>query len=151
MVSEWLVRPLESADAAAARALVAAQFSGTRYAERLSELLDMALASSNHEYESHVAADATTGAVMGFVVFGAVAGASGVCRIHGLVSEDEAVLRSLIVAARREQRLAICEVADDAPNRSAMRALAACEFADEGGVPDYFDDGVALRLFVRRQ
>jgi hypothetical protein len=48
------------------------------------------------------------------------------------------------------ERLAVCELPDDAPWRASAAALVAGGYREEGRVPDYVCDGLALRLLVWR-
>ena len=148
-MSEVRVRALVAADAEASRALVTTQFAGTPYFDWIMEQLNGVLAQSDPEREGLVAVSGTDARVIGLVLFGAVAGATGVARIHALVGDAPAALRALIAATLGDARMSVCELADDAPHRAAADALLARGFVEEGRVADFFRDGVALRLLTR--
>ena len=69
---------------------------------------------------------------------------------------DARALEELLATAGRDMvsggptRMIICELRDDGQCASASAHLLASGFVEEGRVPDYFADGVALRILVRR-
>ena len=151
---ELVLRALMPNDAGAARALVSAQFAGTRYQPRALELLDSALEFQDPEYMAVLAFDEHESRLVGLVLFGTVAGAHGVAKVHGIVSRELEVAVALLDAIRRAsehsgERMIVCEIPDDAPFAIAVQALEATGFTEEGRVPDFVREGVALRLLVR--
>jgi hypothetical protein len=88
------------------------------------------------------------------VLFGTVAGARSVVKVHGVVAHEPATAIALLDAVRQAsersgERMILCELPEDAPFAVASEALEASGFAEEGRVPDFVRDGVALRLLVR--
>jgi hypothetical protein len=149
-VSELSVRALHPDDAGAARALVSRQFSGTRYAARLLEQLEIAVGGGEPEYCAMVAI-APDAAVRGVALFGDVAGAQKVVKLHLLAGDEFHVLHALAMAVRdANARMVVCELADDAAFHVAAAALRDVGFAEEGRVADFVSDGVALLVFVSR-
>jgi hypothetical protein len=148
------LRALMPDDAGAARALVSAQFAGTRYRARALELLQSALRFDDPEHMGLLAfADGGT-QLVGLVLFGTVAGARSVVKVHGVVARERDTAVALLDAVRQAsehsgERMIVSELPDDAPFALASEALEASGFAEEGRVPDFVRDGVALRLFVR--
>jgi hypothetical protein len=141
-------------DADATRAFVAAQFSNPRYRARALEVLGCALAFEDPEYMALLAVDGEPERLVGIAVFGTVAGAHAVVKLHGVITSDGAAARALVDAVHRAsehsgERMIVCELPDDPPFATAVAALEADGFTEEGRVPDFVRDGVALRLFVR--
>lgn len=68
---------------------------------------------------------------------------------------DMPALEALLATAGRGAasngltRMIICELPDDARCASALARLLASGFVEEGRVPDYYADGVALCILVR--
>jgi hypothetical protein len=152
-VSEIIVRTLHSDDARSASSLIDARFAGTRYRDRMHELLESALRFEDDEHLGLVGADDGAAGVCALALHGAIAGAHGVMRLHALVgdgsSSDAAVLRALLTASAHE-RMLVCELPDDAPFEHVARALTRSGFIEEGRVDDLVADGVSMRLLVRR-
>jgi hypothetical protein len=151
---ELELRALMPDDAGGARALVSGQFAGTRYRVRALELLESALRFDDPEYMALLAFDKAGQQLVGLTLFGTVAGARSVVKIHGVVAREVETAVALIDAVREAsehsgERMIVCELPDDAPFAVASEALTASGFAEEGRVPDFVRDGVALRLFVR--
>jgi hypothetical protein len=149
------LRALMPDDAGAARAFVARQLGGTRYEARTLEQLDAALSFEDPEYMAVLAFASATARVRGLMLFGTVAGASGVVKLHIMLGEDAPVREALAAAIRdvaedSGERLIVAELADDEPFRDAMLALEQGGFVEEGRVADFVSDGVALRLYVWR-
>ena len=152
---ELELRALMPEDAGAARAFVAEQFSSTRYAPRILEQLDAALQFDDPEYMALLACAEPDARPVGLVLFGTVAGARAVVKVHAIVSGDPRAADALLDAvyqasAESGERMIVCELPDDTPFASTARALAANGYAEEGRVADFVCDGVALRLLVRR-
>jgi len=152
----WLTaRALETADLASARALVAAHFAGTLYEARILEQLEIAARGDDPECRGIVALAPDEQRVRGFVLLGAVAGAEGVWKVHFLISPERNVLTTLADVARQEcrradQRMLVCELADDAPFDVTGQVLHELGFEEAGRVADYFREGVALVVLTRR-
>jgi hypothetical protein len=148
------LRALMPHDAGAARALVSEQFAGTRYRARALELLESALRFDDPEHMALLAFAEGGERLVGLTLFGTVAGAHAVVKIHGVVARERETAVALVDAVRQAsehsgERMIVCELPDDAPFAVASEALEASGFAEEGRVPDFVRDGVALRLFVR--
>lgn len=147
------LRPLMPDDAAAARAFVSAQFTNERYRARALEVLASALEFEDPEYMALLALDDAEH-IVGVALFGTVAGARSVVKLHGVIAPERAVAEALVDAVRRAsehsgERMIVTEVPDDAPFATTAAALEAGGFVEEGRVPDFVRDGVALRLMVR--
>jgi hypothetical protein len=147
------LRALMPDDADAARALVSGQFENARYRARALEVLDAALQFEDPEYIAILALDESD-RLVGIAVFGTVAGARSVVKLHGVITSSEAPARALVEAVRHAsehsgERMIVCELPDDAPFATAIAALEADGFIEEGRVPDFVREGVALRLLVR--
>jgi hypothetical protein len=142
-------------DAGAARALVQRQFGGTRYLSRLAEQLETALQFEDPEYMGLLALDERDDTLLALAMLGTVAGASQCVKLHALIGFDEGAMSTLTagiaqVCESSGERLALCELPDDAPWASTTGVLLANGFREEGRVPDYVRDGLALRLLVWR-
>ncbi len=142
-------------DAGAARARVAAHLHGTRYEARLLEQLETALCFEDPEYVGLLAASPDEPTVHALALFGEVAGARSVTKLHALVGEDADALALLVdallsIADRSGERMILAEMPEDTLFDVAASRLQAAGFALEGIVPDLVSDGVGLRLFVRR-
>ena len=148
------LRALMPDDAGAARALVSGQFAATPYAARALELLESALRFDDPEYMALLAFAGDGKQLVGLVLFGTVAGARSVVKVHGVVARERdtaiALLNAVLTASEHSgERMIVSELPDDTPFTIASEALEASGFAEEGRVPDFVRDGVALRLFVR--
>jgi len=98
------------------------------------------------------------GTVAALALFGAVAGAAGVRKLHAAVlapsvsSDDvgQRIIRAVLEEARDEgARLIVAELPDD-PAMGQVRALLASEgFEEEARIPDFCRDGVSLTLLRR--
>ena len=150
-------RPLRPDDAVAARALVYAALGVTPYVDRVVELLDQAARGGDPEARALVIE--RDGTIAGLVIFGLVAGTSGAARLHALVlnrgvSADDVGGRltsaAATAAAAGGARLLIAEVPDDPALGQVPAVLLRNGFREEGRVPDFFRDGVAL-TFLRRE
>jgi len=141
-------------DAAAVRAFISAQFGNERYRARALEVLASALEFEDPEFMALLALDESTQHIVGVALFGTVAGARSVVKLHGIIAPDRGVAESLVEAVRRAsehsgERMIVTEVPDDAAFATTTAALEARGFVEEGRVPDFVRDGVALRLLVR--
>jgi hypothetical protein len=154
-VVEIELRPLMPEDADAARAAVLAALAGTRYEMRVLEQLDVALSFEDPEYIAFLAWEPESDNLLGLVLFGTVAGAQQVTRLHALLGDDEGIRAALAdvvrsVATDSGERMVVAEVPDDAPFRDAIVALSESGFEEEGRVDDFVCDGVSLLFLVWR-
>jgi hypothetical protein len=154
-VDEIELRPLMPEDAGDVRALVVARLSGTRYEARALEQAGVALSFEDPEYMALLAAAPESGHLVGLVMFGAVAGAQRVTKLHVLLGDDAGTCAALAtavrtVAADSGERMLVMEVPDDAPFRDAVMALRESGFAEEGHVDDFVAESVGLRFLVWR-
>ena len=150
------MRALEPADADAARALVTAALGSSRHASRVFEQLDVAITGADAECVALVLAEHDESPTSGVVLFGPVAGANGVIRIHALVGVDHDAMVMLVDGLMlqrqvRAARMVVCEIADDPSCAMAASVLFACAFTRDGRIEDFFADGVSLDLLVRRR
>lgn len=141
-------------DADTTRAFVSGQLANPRYRARALEVLDAALRFEDPEYMALLALDGDPQRLVGIAVFGTVAGAHAVVKLHGVITSEPAAARALVDAVRQAsehsgERMIVCELPDDDAFATATAALLASGFTEEGRVPDFVRDGVALRLFVR--
>lgn len=148
-----VLRPLMPDDVGDARICISAQFAGTRYEVRALEQLDIALQFDDPEYMALLASSGDDVALRGLVLFGTVAGARGVVKVHVLVGRGVETAVALLGAVRATsehsgERMIVCELPDDTPLTEAADALDASGFVEAGRVPDFVTDGVALRLLV---
>ena len=155
-MSAGRVRALEPADGDEARAIVHRDLGGSRHASRVLEQLDVAICGTNAEYSALVLAARDHSPLRGVVLFGPVAGASGVMKIHSLVGVDRDAMVALVDGLMLDPqasaaRMFVSELADDQACAPAAAALLACAFTREGRVEDFFADGVNLDLLVRRR
>jgi hypothetical protein len=146
-------RLAESCDGA--RYVVVARLAGTRYESRVLEQLDIALSFEDPEYMALLAAEPDSGPLVGLVMFGAVAGAQRVTKLHVLIGDDAGICAALAsavrtVAADSGERMVVTELADDPVFRDPIGALRETGFDEEGHVEDFVRDGVGLRILVWR-
>ena len=149
------VRALDAPDAASARVVVREQFGETQYCATILEQLDVVMTHRNSEYAGLVVTDSVRSNVLGVLLFGPLAGTSGVVKIHALVGADVEVMMALLdsllaASAERADRMIVCEVADEVPYASVSDALIGRAFTREGRVEDYVRDGIALDILVWR-
>lgn len=149
-----VLRPLMPDDVGDARTCISAQFAGTRYEDRALEQLDIALQFDDPEYMALLASRGEEKALRGLVLFGTVAGARGVVKVHVLVARERETAVALLEAVRATsehsgERMIVCELPDDTPLMTAADALVASGFVEVGRVADFVTDGVAMRLLVR--
>lgn len=146
-------RPLSPDDHVPARVLLMAALGVTPYIDRALEVLQ--LAERGHDEEHRALVIARDGTAAGLALFGAVAGAAGVRKLHTVVvapsvsfSDVGARMIAAIVgeSRRRGDRLLVAELPDDAVMGQTRALLSATGFLEEGRVPGYFRDGVALTL-----
>lgn len=152
-----LLRPLAPPDLDAALEILREVVSGSPHGEELGAVLHRAAMAPSDEARGIVGVQGD--AVVGVVVYGEFAGASGASRVH-LVAIAEPVrgvgigtalmARAIEELRSRGARLVLAEVPDDPEVLGDYWAfLAACGFREEARVPDHVRDGVAL-AFLRR-
>jgi hypothetical protein len=146
-MTEANVRALRLAEATAARALVSIQFGGTPYEARFLEQLELASKGDDPECRALVAGDEPCAVVL----FGTVAGATSVMKLHALAGNDRSALLALARAVRAtDVRLIVCELADDAVFAVTGQILRELGFEEAGRVADFFRDGVDLVVLTWR-
>ena len=144
-------------DRAAMRARVEHDLAGTPYATVGEYFLRLASDGADNESRAIVAEHA--GEVVGFVLFGEVAGAIGTGRVHFVSVTASARLHAIGLGlceaavadlASKGTRLLVAEIPDE-PLLSPGRALLArCGFAETARVADYFRDRTDLVVLLRR-
>jgi hypothetical protein len=146
---------LEPADAEPARALVQATLGATPYAERVVELLADA---ERGDPETRALLVERDGTVAALALYGPVAGAKGTWKVDALLMaervEPRETGRSLIDAVTATvrhagARLLVAELPADPVLGKTLSLLRASGFRQEGRIPDFFRQDVAL-LFLRR-
>jgi hypothetical protein len=149
-------RALAPADGEVARALIGAVIGATAYAARAHEVLDEAFGG---DPQWRTLGTRRVDRFEALAVFGPVAGANGAWRMPVLIFSSPVVQRAIadplidamVQIARREgARMLIAELPADAVIGISLTALRANGFRQEGKIPDYYRDGVAL-LFLRRE
>ncbi|HEY7235820.1 MAG TPA: hypothetical protein VH539_16815 [Gemmatimonadaceae bacterium] len=151
-------RPLSPDDHVAARVLLMGALGVTPYIDRALEVLQLAERGAGRDDEHRALVIARDGTVAALALFGAVAGAAGVKRLHAAVlapsvsasDVGERIVRAVLDEARQEgARLVVAEMPDD-PVMGQIRALlTSVGFEEEARVPDFYRDGVALTLLRR--
>jgi len=117
--------------------------------------LDTALA-GDEEHQGLVVVDDASGDVRGLLVYGEVAGAADVFKVHLLAGLAVTEFVELLDAMTRVRdvarwRMLVCEMGEDADGGTAGEALRLCAFSKEACIPDLFAPGVALNVLVRRR
>ncbi len=150
------LRSLAAPDATAARALADAVLGGAPFAEGMLASLDEALRSDSDEYRAVGADDGN--ALLGFVVFGEIAGALGAGRIYFVAVEATARRRGIATALMeaacthlqsRGSRFAVIELLEEPPLASGLSLAHRTGFREEARVSEYVRDGVGLILLRR--
>jgi len=151
-------RPLSRDDHAAARVLLMGALGVTPYIDRAMEVLQRAERGGSQDDEHRALVIARDGTVAALALFGVVAGASGVMKLHMVVLapsvsvEDVGarMIGAVVDTARTHgMRLLVAELPDD-PSMGTMRALLTANgFEQEARVPDYIREGIALTLLRR--
>lgn len=151
-------RALSRDDHVAARVLLMGALGVTPYVDRAMEVLQHAERGGGHDEENRALVIARDGTVAALALFGTVAGATGVMKVHAVVlapsvtpdDVGERIIGAVVEEARTGgARLIIAELPDD-PVLGQMRALLTSNgFEEEARVPDYFRDGVALTVLRR--
>jgi ribosomal protein S18 acetylase RimI-like enzyme len=151
------LQPLGAGQGGAARALARTELAGTPYGEGPLETLERVLGTGGDD-EARSLVAVRGGELVGLVVYGLVAGAQGAGRLHLVLVTASARLAgvglSLCDAAaealRRDgARLVVAEVPDDAATAAGRELLRRAGFREEGRIPDFHRDGVALLLLRR--
>lgn len=148
-------RPLHPGDEEAVRALVYGALGVTPYVDRVMELLE---AAERGDPESSALVVERDGTVAALALFGIVAGARDVWKLHTVLLAPRIEPRevgSAIVDAvlervgARQARQLVAELPEDPAYGNTLALLRARQFEQEGRIPDFYRDGVAL-LFLRR-
>ena len=148
-------RPVTASDAEAARALVLGALGATPYVDHTVQLLADAIGSGAETSGMIVERDGTVAAL---ALFGPVAG-SVAWKLDTVLVAPDVQLREIgrdlldaVAESVREagSRLLIAEMPADPAVGRTITLLRANRFRQEGRIPDFFRDGVAL-LFLRRE
>jgi ribosomal protein S18 acetylase RimI-like enzyme len=144
------------ADRPAMRSLVEHDVAGTPYATVVSYFLRLASEGGTRESRAIVAERA--GEIVGFALFGEVAGAIQMGRMHFVSVTASARLHAVGVGlceaavadlTASGARLVIAEVPDESLLSPGRALLARCGFTEVARVADYYRDGVDL-IVLRR-
>ena len=128
----------------------------TPYIDRALEVLQ--LAERGHDDEHRALVIERDGTVAALALFGSVAGALGASKLHATVvapsvslgDVGERLVRAVLDEARRNaSRFIVAELPDDPALGQTRSLLLATGFDEEGRVPDFYRDGVALTLLRR--
>jgi len=151
-------RVLSPDDHVAARVLLMGALGVTPYIDRAMEVLQLAERGSGHDEEHRALVIERDGTVAALALFGAVAGAVGVRKLHAAVlapsvsaaDVGQRIVRAVLDDARDEGALRMVPGLPDDPAIGQVRALLASEgFEEEARVPDFYRDGVGLTLSRR--
>jgi GNAT superfamily N-acetyltransferase len=146
-------RALSVDDHVPARVLLMGTLGVTPYIDRAMDVLQRAERGRDVEHRALVIA--RDGTVAALALFGAVAGAVGVTKLHAVIVAPSVsvtdvgrrIVTAVIDAARREGgRVIIAELPDDPAIGQVRALLTVVGFEEEARVPDYFRDGIALSL-----
>jgi hypothetical protein len=149
-------RPITVSDGEGIRALVHASLGVTPYVDRVIELVVMAERGDPDVQSLVIERDGTVAAMS---LFGPVAGAQGTWKLHALLLAERveprkvggAVVEAVVAAVRAAgARLLTAELPGDPALGKVLSLLRASGFKQEGRIPDFFRDEVAL-LFLRRE
>ena len=149
-------RAIAPDDHVGARVLLMGALGITPYVDRAMEVLERAERGPDGEHRALVIA--RDGTVAAMALFGNVAGAFGVLRIHAIVvapgvGQDVGarLLDAVAATARTEEaRMLVVELPDDPAVGSTRALLTAAGFYEEARVADFYRDGVALS-FLRQE
>ena len=149
-------RALSPDDHVAARVLLMGALGVTPYIDRAMEVLQ--LAERGHDHEHRALVIARDGTVAALALYGAVAGALGVNKLHAAVVAPSVsvadvghrLVSAILDEARSEgARLVVAEMPDDPAIGQVRALLASVGFEEEARVPDFYRAGVALTLLRR--
>ena len=144
------------ADGEGVRALVLSSLGVTPYVDRMMELVAMAERGDSEVRSLVIERDGTVAALS---LFGPVAGAQGTWKLHALLLAERveprkvggAIVDAVVAAVRADgARLIMAELPGDPAIGKVLSLLRASGFRQEGRIPDFFRDDVAL-LFLRRE
>jgi ribosomal protein S18 acetylase RimI-like enzyme len=150
-------RPLRAGDVPVMRRLLSSELGGTPYGDALVPVFELAMEGSSRE--SRVLVATAGDEVVGFILYGLVAGASGAGRLHGVAVTAAARLSGiatrLVDAAVAElsalgARMVIAELANDPVHAPGLALLRRSQFVEEARIADYYRDGVD-QLVLRRE
>lgn len=148
-------RPIAPSDAEGVRALVLASLGVTPYVDRELELVALAERGDPEVRSLIVERDATVAAL---ALFGPVAGAQDTWKLYSLLLAERVDPRAMgrvmvdaVIDAVKKGggRLLVAELPADPAVGKVLSLLRANGFSQEGRIPDFFRDDVAL-LFLRR-
>lgn len=148
-------RPLSPGDEEPVRALVLGVLGVTPYVDRTLELLATA---ERGDPETRALIMERDGTVAAMALFGPVSGTEGAWQLStiltaaGITTLDVGrILLDAVVSRIRDAggRFLLAELPADPAIGSSLTLLRKCGFRQEGRIPDFFRDGVAL-LFLRR-
>jgi GNAT superfamily N-acetyltransferase len=149
-------RALSPDDHVPARVLLMGALGVTPYIDRAMEVLQ--LAERGHDHEHRALVIARDGTVAALALYGAVAGALGVSKLHAAVvapsvsvaDVGQRLVSAILDEARSEgARLVVAEMPDDPAIGQVRALLASVGFEEEARVPDFYRAGVALTLLRR--
>jgi len=150
------IRPATDADGPALRGLIELDVGAMPYAAIPTYFLGLAFEGRSTESRAVVAERG--GEILGFALFGEIAGAIGAGRLHFISVTAAARLRAIgarlceaAVADLRSHgaRLVIAEVPAHPALASGLALLARSGFAETARVADYYKDGIDLVLLQR--
>ena len=148
-------RPMAPGDASGVRALVLASLGVTPYIDREMELVALAERGDPEVRSLVIERDGTVAAL---ALFGPVAGAQDTWKLYSLLIAERvdprhvggALVDAVVSSVSAERgRLLIAELPADPAIGKTLSLLRAKGFRQEGRIPDFFRDEVAL-LFLRR-
>lgn len=149
-------RGLESGDAEAVRAIIWSALGVTPYVDEVMALL---AAAERSDRESRVQLVERDGTVASIAFYGPVAGSNGTWQLSMFLVapavDARDIGRSMLDSVVRDVRLnngrlLVAELPADPVIGRSLTLLRANGFRQEGRVPNFFRDGVAL-LFLRRE
>jgi L-amino acid N-acyltransferase YncA len=150
-------RPLQPEDSQATRVLLMGALGITPYIDRALEVLELAERGNDPEHRALVIA--RDGTVAALALFGTIAGTQRGARVHaavlapGVAIEDVGVrLLDAVTAAVRASGAGflLAEIPDDPALGTTLALFRHHGFHEEGRVPDFYRDGVALSFLRRR-
>lgn len=148
-------RPLSPSDAEPVRALILGALGVTPYVDRALEQL---AAAEREDPETRALVVERDGTVAALALYGPVSGAQGAWHLSalliaaGITTPDVArgLLDAVLAAVRAGGgRFLLAELPADPVIGASLTLLRKAAFRQEGRIPDYFREGVAL-LFLRR-